>query len=102
MLKAVGLSPRSWPMKHARSLLRFQSLLIALTAILVVAVTARSAPLTDTEKAAIVILLGKNYDFGDVIKGRTIDGYLQGATVFLDINGNGTLWHIWLRRAFRN
>lgn len=78
-------------MKCARSLLRFQTLLITLTAILVAAVTARSAPLTDAEKAAIVIILGKNYDFGDVIKGRTIDGYLQGATVFLDINGNVTL-----------
>ena len=78
-------------MKYTRSALRLHRLLVALAAILVAAVTARSAPLTDTEKAAIVILLGKNYDFGDVIKGRTIDGYLQGATVFLDINGNGTL-----------
>ena len=78
-------------MKYTRSALRLHPLLVALAAILVAAVTARSAPLTDIEKAAIVILLGKNYDFGDVIKGRAIDGYVQGATVFLDVNGNGSL-----------
>jgi len=27
----------------------------------------------------------------DVIRGRTIDGYIQGATIYLDINGNGNL-----------
>ena len=163
-------------MKCARSLLRFQTLLITLAAILVAAVTARSAPLTDTEKAIIAVLLGNkssfysvggtvtylangktlalqlngssnlsvssngsfsfsedvmggdnyqvtvltqpsgqtctvlnasgtaeddiknvavtcdsNTNYAAVIRGRTIDGYIQGATVFLDINGNSTL-----------
>ena len=163
-------------MKYARSLLRLLSLLVALAAILVAAVTARSAPLTDTEKAIIAVLLGNKSSFysiggtvtylasgktltlqlnggsnlsissnggftfsedvmgGDnyqvtvlsqpagqtctvnngagsveddiknvsvtcdsgstyaaIIRGRTIDGYIQGANVFLDINGNGTL-----------
>ena len=43
----------------------------------------RRTPATD--------LLFNAPEAADVIRGRTIDGYIRGATVFLDVNGNGNL-----------
>lgn len=52
-----------------------------------------SKVLTKEELAAVLILLRSNVDAAeepfDVIQGRVIDGYVRGANVYLDINGDG-------------
>lgn len=54
-----------------------------------------SKVLTKEELAAVLILLRSNVDAAeepfDVIQGRVIDGYVRGANVYLDINGDGNL-----------
>ena len=43
----------------------------------------------DIKNVSVTCDSGSTY--AAIIRGRTIDGYIQGANVFLDINGNGTL-----------
>lgn len=49
------------------------------------------AGVAEDDISNISVTCSSTVPFADVIKGRTIDGYIQGATVYLDTNGNGSL-----------
>ena len=66
---------------------------LALALTLVCAPMSLSQVLSKEELAAVLILLRSNVDTAeepfDLIQGRVIDGYVQGAEVFLDLNADG-------------
>ena len=68
---------------------QLKTLVVALFAILIASVAASGAPLTDTEKAIIAVLLGNKSSFYSV--GGTVTYLANGKTLTLQLNGGNNL-----------